>query len=436
MENAPATIDPVELNFKHNFIVNVLDVAFFFTGYSFLSTAVIIPLFISNLSDSKLLIGLSGVIGATGYFLPQLFTASFTEKAPVKRDLVVNVGFFAERLPVILMPLAALAAFKSAALALFAFFLLYTAHSFGAGSLAVAWQEMIAKIFPANRRGRFMGLGMTIGTGTGIAGAMAAAWLLDHLVFPYGYLVCFSLAGLFMLISWSFLRLSREEPSPPRENTDSYWEFFRKLPAIFKNDGNFRWFLIGQLVLNLGGMAWVFLAVYTRNRWGLSDGAVGTYNTALLIGQAIGNLALGLWADRRGYYQVMVLSGIGAVLALILSIFVPTPGWMYLVFGLRGISMGGFILASLMVLEFGAEADRPAYIGINSTATGFMGMVAPMVGGWIAQFAGYIPMFVFSTIFTIIGVILLAAFVHEPRRRLSSSEEPARLTEIAGRLSN
>lgn len=416
MREQPVGIDPVELNFKHNFIVNVLDVAFFFTGYSFLSSSVIIPLFISNLSDSRLLIGLSGVISATGYLLPQIFTVSFVDKAPVKRDLVVNIGFFVERLPVMLMPLAALAALNSTWMALWVFFLLFTFHSFGAGSLAVAWQEMIAKIFPINRRGRFMGLGMAIGTGTGVAGALVAAWLLDHLAFPYGYLVCFTLAGFFIFISWLCIRATREEPSAPQNSSVNYWEYFRRFPLIFQRDRNFRWFLLSQLVLTLGGMAWAFLAVYTRSRWGLSDGTVGTYNTALLLGQAAGNLLFGLYADRKGYYQVMLFSGFFAILSLALSIFVPNPAWMYLAFGLRGLSLGGFILASLMVLEFCTEAERPAYIGINSTATGLFGIVAPMAGGWIAQSSGYLPMFAVAILLTAVGTAMMILFVREPRK--------------------
>ena len=411
--------DPAERHFRHNFFVNVMDMACFFTGYSFLSSSVILPLFVSNLSDSKLLIGLVGMIGATGYFLPQLFTASWVEKAPVKRDIVVNVGFVTERIPIFLLPLAALAAASSPVLGLVLFFLLYASHSFGAGSVAVAWQEMIAKIFPTNRRGGFMGLGMFIGTGAGLVGTMGSAWLLDHIAFPYGYVACFTLAGVFIFFSWLFIRTTREEPSKPKTITTNYWEYFLKLPGIFRDDRNFRWFIISQLILNLGGMAWVFLAIYCRNRWGLSDGMVSTYNSALLVGQAGGNLLFGFLGDRRGYWQVMLISAVTTILALALSIFSPNPVWMYLVFALRGMSLGGLFLASLMVLEFCEEANRPTYIGINSTAMGIVGILAPLAGGWLAQTTGYLEMFWISIALTLAGALLFMTFVREPRRENS-----------------
>jgi MFS family permease len=150
-----------------------------------------------------------------------------------------------------------------------------------------------------------------------------------------------------------------------------------------------------------------------------------------LIGPALGNLALGILADRKGYYQVLILSCIGAILALGVSIFVPNPGWMYLVFGLRGMSLGGFFLASLMTLEFCSETDRPTYIGINSTATGLMGMIAPMVGGWTAQYIGYTQMFALSAILTILGMVVVSIFVREPRRMARSSEQITQTTEIS-----
>lgn len=99
------------------------------------------------------------MISATGFFLPQLFTANWVQHTPIKRDIVVKVGFFTERVPVFLLPFAALTAPLSPLLALALFYLLYAWHNFGAGTTAVAWQDMIAKVIPIDRRGLFMGLG-------------------------------------------------------------------------------------------------------------------------------------------------------------------------------------------------------------------------------------------------------------------------------------
>ncbi len=409
----------VILNYRHNFIVNILDVTFFFLGYAFISTSTILPLFVSHLSDNKLWIGLLGMISATGFYLPQLFTANWVQRSPIKRDIVVKVGFFTERTPVFLFPAAAITALYSPALALAFFFFLFAWHNFGAGSTAVAWQDMVAKVFPTDRRGFFMGLGSFGGTATGILGALAAARLLDTFTFPYGYAICFALAGFCIFISWLFLRMTREKSSEKPKRRTSQKEYFRQLPSILKADRNFRWFLLCQLILSLGGMAWGFLAVFAVDRWGLSDGHVGTFNTALLIGQSIGNLLFGLLGDRKGYWIVIVSGSLVAVITLILPLFVTNPVWFYLVFALRGFSLGAGFVTLLIVMEFCEPAIRPTYIGISSTTLGFAGIFSPMIGGILAQKAGYQLLFILAAIMTTLGLLLFALLVKEPRRKES-----------------
>ena len=64
-----------EKNFKHNFVVNVLDGGFFGFGMGFGSLGTVLPLFISMMTDSAILIGLIPAIHVVGWQLPQLFTA-------------------------------------------------------------------------------------------------------------------------------------------------------------------------------------------------------------------------------------------------------------------------------------------------------------------------------------------------------------------------
>lgn len=424
MIDSPREEDLVLANYPHNFKVNILDMTSFFLGTAFFSSSIILPLFISHLSPNKIFIGLIGMISATGFFLPQLFTANWVQRSAIKRDLVVKVGFFTERTPVFLFPFAAMLASLSPVLALGLFYLVYAWHNFGAGVTAVAWQDMIAKVIPIDRRGLFMGLATFGGTATGVLGAILAAELLDRFKFPTGYAISFALAAFFILLSWFFLRLTREVPSLPPKELPSNKEYFRKLPAILRSDHNFRWFLIAQLLLNLGGMAWSFLAVFAVDRWHLSDGYVGTYSTALLIGQSIGNLLFGFLGDRKGYWVVILGGSLIALVALLLPLFVTSPIIFYLVFGLRGVSLGAFFMTLLIVMEFCEPEIRPTYIGISNTTFGIAGIFAPALGGFLAQQAGYTTLFIVSASVTLLGLFMFVLKVREPRRVADSLEYP------------
>lgn len=97
----------IERHYRHNFIVNALDGAFFWCGASFISTNTILPMYVSRLTDSKLALGLLSMIVGMGWLAPQLLTANWVQRLPRKKVLPVHLGFFSERLPVILMAPAA-----------------------------------------------------------------------------------------------------------------------------------------------------------------------------------------------------------------------------------------------------------------------------------------------------------------------------------------
>ena len=61
-------------------------------------------------------------------------------------------------------------------LALVLFLLGYAWHGFGAGLVATAWQDLIARCFPVERRGRFFGLTLFIGAAAGAAAAALPAF--------------------------------------------------------------------------------------------------------------------------------------------------------------------------------------------------------------------------------------------------------------------
>jgi MFS family permease len=408
----------VRQHYRRNFAVNLLDGANFWFGSSFLGPAVILPLFVSHYTENTLLIGLIAMIGSVGYFLPQLFTANWVEGMPIKKIGPVVYGLYLERLPLILLPIAVLFFKDIPVLALLSLFVFYCWHCFGAGSIAVAWNDMIAKIMPVEKRGLFFGSTNFVGSTTGILGASVAAWLLSLFDFPRGFVINFALAGLFVAISWIFISLTREVPQVTRQEKVSTRDYWRKLPEILKKDVNFSRFLLVQSVLGLSGMLWGFIAVYSQQTWNLSDGRVGIYATVMLVGQSLANLAFGTFADRKGYKIVFEISALASVLSIFCAVLARNPDLFYIVFFLRGISTGGFYLSSMMVFEFSSPETRPTYIGLNNTLIGLISSLTPMIGGLLAEWTSYRSMFVISLVPAVLGLIMLRTMVREPRKKM------------------
>jgi MFS family permease len=378
----------VERNYRWNLTVNLIEAATFLFGASLISSSTIVPLFISKLTSNPLLIGLAAVIAQAGWYLPQLFTANVVERLPHKKPVVVNAGFFSERLPILLLPGVALIAGRSASLALVLFLAVFAWHHLGAGVVATAWQDMVARCFPVDRRGRFFGTAAFLGTGAGIAGAALSIRILKNSAFPINFAYVFALAATCITASWFFIALTREPSQPinvPRQSSRQFWS---GLPNILRQDHNFRRFLVARLTLAMGGMGLGFVTVAAVQRWGVPDSTVGVFTAALLLGQTIGNLGSGLLADRYGHKLSLELSALAASLAFTLAWLAPSAEWYYAVFVLLGFAFGAVIVSGTLVsMEFCRPQRRPTYTGMANTSVGLISviLVALVLMRWWVQ---------------------------------------------------
>ena len=406
----------VERNYRWNFGVNLLDGAFFWFGASFASSSTIVPFFISKLTSSPLPVGLAAVIAQAGWYLPQLFTAAPVQRLARMKAVVVNAGLFLERLPLFVLVLSAVVASKSLTWGLILFLVGYAWHSLGAGVIATSWQDLIARCFPVDRRGRLFGATQFLGAGTAALGAGFSTQILKGFPFPTNFVYCFAIAAAGISVSWVFLALTREPVQRADIPKQSQRQFWASLPGIVRHDLNFRRFLVARLLLALGGMGWGFVTVAAVQRWHVPDGTVGLFTAALLIGQTIGNLGLGFLADRLGHKLSLEIGTAAACLAYTLAWVAPSSEWQYLVFALLGITSAAiFVSGILMVMEFSTPERRPTYVGLANTGTGLVSMLAPMIGAWLAGI-GYGWLFALTAGINLAALAALHWGVREPRR--------------------
>jgi len=69
-----------------------------------------------------------------------------------------------------------------------------------------------------------------------------------------------------------------------------------------------------------------------------------------------------------------------------------------------------------MTVDFSDETERPFYIGLAQTLTAPATIIAPLIGGRIADSLGFATTFGLSTILSIIMMAILIFLVREPRK--------------------
>jgi len=415
----------IRRHYRWNLAVNVAEVALFFLGASFVAATTILPLFISKLTSSTLAVGMVALLAQGGWYLPQLFTANATERVPRMLPILVNIGLFAERVPILLLVLAAWLALASPGGALLLALLAYAWHTLGAGAIAPAWQELVARCFPVDRRGFYMGFGSFVGTGVGALGAVASVALLTALPYPQSFVAVFLAGAVCILASLAFLARVREPIPARRPAPQSTREFWIGVREILKTQHNFRRYLAARVVMGLGAMGVGFLTLSAIRTWNVSDGTVGIYTGLSLLGEAAGMLILGLLADRRGHKLSLQLGGAAYVVAFVLAAWSPDPAVYYAAFVLVGFGIGGQITSGIMMtLEFAPPGRQPTYAGLVNTSLGFAGIVAPLVGAWLAARA-FSVLFLLSAALELSALVILVARVADPRHAPLGSAAPA-----------
>jgi len=407
----------VARDFKHNFIVNVADMAAWFFGDSFTNSKTILPVFMSTITSSPILIGLATALVDAGWSLPQVFMVSQVERLERKLPTVIWLGLF-ERLAFLALAAAALWAPKMPhTIAVSIVMLIIAWRGISSGLVALAWQELIATVIPVFRRGAFFGISTFIGQGLGMAASVVAAVLLVRVPYPQNFAAIFFISFIFVMVSFVFLILNREPQIERPESKKPEPLSLRRIRAVLDSNSNFRQYLITRSLYYTGMMPFSFMAVYGIERFGFDDAYVGVFNGIFIAGAIISNLVSGYISDRFGNKPVLILDACCWIAALVLTLAFRNVILFYVVFFLMGIANAARTLGDFnLAMEFGGEDQRPLYIGLFRAMTGTVGLLAPMIAGVLIQLLGYEVTFILSLGFAALGLVTFYRGVRDPRR--------------------
>lgn len=415
-------------NLKHNFVVNVLDGAFFGFGFGFANLNTIIPLFFGLLTDNTFLIGLAIAMHTIGWFLPQLITANMVARLSRYKPAVLWLTLH-ERWPIVALAIPALllpVIGKDWAL-LIAFGLMLI-HGLGAGITAGAWQNMIGKIMPARVRGKFWGTQSAAANLTMGASAVLAGLIIDKVQAPYNFVLTFLLCGVGFTISWFFLAATREEQHVPKIASTERRSIFEwaKWRAILANDRNFRWLLLARVLTQFATMAVAFYTLYIKRDFALdlqTAGLVtGTMAGVMALSQTVANPLFGWLGDRFGHRYVYGFGMLMMALSAGTALLAPEISWFYAVFALAGASNAVvWAVAMSLTLELSPLDERPTYIGLLNTLTGPAALLAALLG-LLADAVSFQAMFFISSMAGLLAAGIVWCLIRTPREAYDSTQ--------------
>ena len=402
---------------RYNITVNLLDGAFFGLGIGFGSFSMILPLFVASMTNSATLIGLVPAIHAAGWLFPQLFTANYTARLRRYKRTVL-LATIHERIPFLGFAMAALLLPKiglQAGLIITFLFLIW--QGLGGGFTANPWTSMISKIIPSESRGTFFGTQAAAANLLISAAAVGAGYLLKGFDAPLNFMYCFLVTSLFFAFSWFALALTREPADYEKAIEKNPPPFWHGAGRILKGDKNFNWFLIARVLSQFATMGFSFYIVYALRRFQMDAVTAGYLTATLTIAQTIANASMGWLGDRVGHRLMLIVGAASATLSSLLAWLAPSLAWFFPIFALSGFAnVSIWTNGMTMTVDFSGENERPFYIGLAQTLTAPATIIAPLIGGRIADTQGFVSTFAWSTMLSIVMLAILIFLVKEPRK--------------------
>jgi MFS family permease len=113
----------------------------------------------------------------------------------------------------------------------------------------------------------------------------------------------------------------------------------------------------------------------------------------------------------------LIVGAASALLSSLLAWFAPSLAWFFPIFFLTGFAnVSIWTNGMTMTVDFSGESERPFYIGLAQTLTAPATILAPLIGGWIADTQGFISTFGWSTVLSVVMILILVFLVKEPRK--------------------
>jgi MFS family permease len=403
------------------------DYALFLVGLAFASQATILPAFAAWLGAPNVLIGAIPAVMTLGWFLPSLFAAGHTETLPRQMPFIMRwTGW--ERLPYLVMALLAFFVADQAPGLTLAIVLALLLVSTGVGGLLMpSWMDLIGRTVPTATRGRFFALASLAAGVMGFGASFVVADVLARVAAPHGYGICFLLASAALGLSWAALAFVREPEGRATRAPVALGAYLARVPGLLRRDRNLSWFLAARAFAIAGTMAGGFYTVYALHVWEAPPGRAGVFTALLVAGHALGTLTLGWMADHAGHRLVLLAGAAATVAASAVALLAASLATFEIVFVLVGFHTAAVSVSALNVLlEFAPTQDaRPTYIGLGSTAMAPVAFATPLIGGVMADALGFRTVFVTALVVGLVGLVMLATLVHDPRRAVARPAEEA-----------
>jgi MFS family permease len=291
-------------------------------------------------------------------------------------------------------------------------------NAFGNNFCIPTWTAIVADIVHQDMRGRFFSHRNLAVNIANLAIIPLAGWLItagNHPGAPLaGYQIAFG-AALITGAMATFSYANIDDPVPTTGQARQ-WLALGEVGRAMRRAPHFLGLVGCTLVWNLGlQLSAPFMNVSLVHDLGADTAMVGWITAAASLTSILTLRWLGRLVDRKGNTWVQGLMSFIIPLTPLAWMAARAPWQMIFINGIGGILWTAYNLASFnLLLELAPEEARPEATALFQLVVAGSAVVAPLVGGYLADAVGYRPILAISGAIRMVGALTFILWVARP----------------------
>ncbi len=379
---------------RRNLILMFTDTVLFINAMTFLSVNAVITYFLANLGASTFEIGLANALVSIGAFISQPIFAEKVMNLSYKLKTFVKILFIQRIFFLAFVMTIPLFSESHPQLMVVLFLICWAIFNVFVGSYNPFYMSLFAKMIAEQHMGRLRGYSGGFGNLLALGSAYATGVILRDVQFPYNYTIIFALGVIFLLLDVLNFSLMKEKPDQVTKISMNYFQYFRSIPALLREDSRFKRMVIGFSFMVVSQVSLAYYVLYAVRAFDAQASQVALFTALTGVINIIGSVLFGILADKYGHRFILLISSACGGAAGFLVFGVEQLWAVFAAFALTNLSLSGYNLSSgILIIENVQREKLPMCVSVNAMITLVVSSVVTMGSSFLVDWISFQSVF-------------------------------------------
>jgi len=425
---------------RRNYVLSVVNGALWMLGNRTADPGTVIPLLVLRLAGAEWAVGAAQAVQEFGRVMTQVVISRALDSVPRKMPVYI-LGSVARIAALVGATVVLLTGEQRSPMGILVVLLgCLFVLMVGNGISELAWGDVAARSVPSSRRGgmfmwrRVLGLLLTAAVAAPLVGHFLAPD--THLPFPTNYGMLYLAGTAFLAVSYLAFFFAVEPPAHAARRRLTVRQHFARGLRIVRRDRSYRRLLRQRLLSTAAWAVPAFFVAFAIRGLGMPEKSAAGFILLRTVSEIGASVLVGRVSDRIGNRAVirfgnamtLVTFSLAALSALAQQVSglqgEPAPAAIVLIsaafFFLGLMTAGREVGEYSYMLDIAPAAKRPSYMSFGNFFLLPLSLL-PILVGWLAPRAGYLPLFVGAATLALVAIVLDRG-LEEPRDRLAPGE--------------